>query len=93
MQLNVKLAALRDGKDGEYMSKEFDACHETARHHTVRNRPQQNGVPNHKGWKFYNPTTKRTAIPECAVFDERYFLGLKNWSSVPAFCSHLLPSF
>ena len=69
------------------------ACHEIARHHIVHNRPQQNGVPNHKGWKFYNPTTKRTAIPECAVFDERYFLGLKNWSSVPAFCSHLLPSF
>ena len=83
-----------DVKDGlKILDPSSSACHEIARHHIVHNRPQQNGVPKHKGWKFYNPTTKRTVIPECAVFDERYFLGLKNWSSVPAFCSHLLPSF
>ena len=37
----------------------------------------------YKGWKFYNPDTKRAIISERAVFDERYFPGLKGWSSVP----------
>ena len=32
----------------------------------------------YKGWKFYNPTTKKTIISERADFDERYFPGLKN---------------
>ena len=45
--------------------------------------------PDYKGWKFYNPDTKRTIISECAVFDEHYFSGLKNWSSVPL--HHSLP--
>ena len=27
----------------------------------------------YKGWKFYNPTTKKTMISERADFDERYF--------------------
>jgi hypothetical protein len=27
----------------------------------------------YKGWKFYNPTTKKTVICERADFDERYF--------------------
>ena len=27
----------------------------------------------YKGWKFYNPTSKRTVISERADFDERYF--------------------
>ena len=27
----------------------------------------------YKGWKFYNPTTKKTIISERADFDERYF--------------------
>ena len=27
----------------------------------------------YKGWKFYNPTSKRTLISERADFDERYF--------------------
>jgi hypothetical protein len=27
----------------------------------------------YKGWKFYNPTTKKTVIAERADFDERYF--------------------
>ncbi|KAF9219316.1 hypothetical protein BS17DRAFT_682449, partial [Gyrodon lividus] len=31
--------------------------------------------PGYKGWKFYNPTTKRTIICEHADFDERYFLA------------------
>ena len=44
-------------------------------------------TPDYKGWKFYNPTTKHTIISERAVFDERYFPGLKNWSSVPAYRS------
>ena len=36
------------------------------------------GYPDgYKGWMFYNPTTKRTVISECAEFDERYFPGLK----------------
>jgi hypothetical protein len=28
----------------------------------------------YKGWKFYNPTTKKTVIAERADFDERYLL-------------------
>ena len=46
-QLDVRVAALQDDKGGEYMSKEFEQfCieHGIARRHTVRNRPQQNGV-------------------------------------------------
>ena len=32
------------------------------------------GYPeDYKGWKFYNPTSKRTLISERANFDERYF--------------------
>jgi transposase InsO family protein len=46
-QLDCKIKALRDDKGGEYMSREFlkftDECG-IARQHTVRNRPQQNGV-------------------------------------------------
>ncbi len=44
-------------------------------------------LPDYKGWKFYNPATKRTVISERAVFDERYFPGLKNWSAVPSYRS------
>src|SRR6266702_3595397 len=43
----AKLGSLRDDKGGEYMSGEFEAfCteHGIQRQHTVRNRPQQNGV-------------------------------------------------
>src|SRR6266850_2477365 len=42
-----RLGGLRDDKGGEYMSREFDTfCidHGIQRQHTVRNRPQQNGV-------------------------------------------------
>ncbi len=41
------MGTLRDEKGGEYMSGEFEAfCteHGIQRQHTVRNRPQQNGV-------------------------------------------------
>ena len=32
------------------------------------------GYPDgYKGWKVYNPTSKRTLISERADFDERYF--------------------
>ena len=34
----------------------------------------------YKGWKFYNPTTKKAVICERADFDERYFLGRKESS-------------
>src|ERR1700677_4603218 len=43
----AKLGTLRDVKGGEYMSREFEVfCidHGIQRQHTVRNRPQQNGV-------------------------------------------------
>ena len=30
----------------------------------------------YKGWKFYNPTTKKVIISERAEFDERFFPGL-----------------
>ena len=46
-QLDLRIAALQDDKGAEYMSKEFEQfCieHGIARRHTVRNRPQQNGV-------------------------------------------------
>src|SRR5882757_11317555 len=37
------------------------------------------GYPDgYKGWKFYNPTTKKAVIAERADFDERYFLGRKE---------------
>ena len=41
------MGSLRDDKGGEYMSREFEAfCIDDGiqRQHTVRNRPQQNGV-------------------------------------------------
>lgn len=38
----------------------------------------------YKGWKFYNSVTKKAVISERVVFDERYFSGLKNWSSLPS---------
>ena len=46
-QTGEKIGALRDDKGGEYMSNEMEAfCIEQGieRQHTVRNRPQQNGV-------------------------------------------------
>jgi hypothetical protein len=45
--------------------------------------------PDYKGWKFYNSDTKRIIVSEHAVFDERYFPCLKNWSSVPLY--HTVP--
>jgi transposase InsO family protein len=37
------------------------------------------GYPDgYKGWKFYNPTTKKVVISERAEFDERYFPGLSR---------------
>jgi len=38
--------------------------------------------PDYKGWKFYNPATKKSVISDCAQFDECYFLGIKE--SVPS---------
>jgi hypothetical protein len=35
----------------------------------------------YKGWKFYNPTTKKTVIAERADYDERYFPLSKRLSS------------
>jgi hypothetical protein len=175
----AKLGTLRDDKGGEYISGEFEAfCidHGIQRQHTVRNRPQQNGVAErsnrtmeegvvsmlyesgmptafwgvalaafihtsnrfstsalpdktpheafygskpdlsrlrvwgctahvliqrdkrplgslgshmekcvflgypqgYKGWKFYNPVTKKVVISERADFDERYFMLQKH---------------
>ncbi|KAJ3489721.1 hypothetical protein NLI96_g1948 [Meripilus lineatus] len=200
---NLEIGALQDDKGGEYMSKEFDsfcADHGIVRRHTVRNRPQQNGVaerfnrllnesittmlaesnlpmqfwgealatfihihnrcstsslpnttpfemwegskpdlshlrvwgctayvhvqkdkrssslgshmekcvfigypPGYKGWKFYNPTTRKSVISERAEFDERYYPGLKQFStpssllllepSTPATATSHSPSF
>ncbi|EKM73251.1 hypothetical protein AGABI1DRAFT_135226 [Agaricus bisporus var. burnettii JB137-S8] len=41
----------------------------------------------YKGWKFYNPVTKRTMISERADFDERYFPGTSKaqLEAVPSF--------
>lgn len=186
-QLNQRIGVLWDDKGGEYMSSEMEAfciAEGIERQHSVRNRPQQNGVaerfnrvlaegitamlseaglpssfwgealsslvhvvnrcptsslphstpfeafygckpdvshlriwgclayvhvqkdkrgslgshmekaifigypPGYKGWKFYNPATKKVVISERAVFDERYFPGLKNWSNIPIFRTH-----
>lgn len=175
-----KIKALQDDKGGEYMSTEFQKFCDSegiVRRHTVRNRPQQNGVAEranrtmsddisamlaesnlppqfwgeclaaqvhvwnrlpisavqgstpyelwhgrkpdvshlrvwgcttyvhiqkdqrkqfgshmqkcifigypegYKGWKFYNPETKKVIISERAEFDERYFPGLKGEKS------------
>ena len=35
----------------------------------------------YKGWKFYNPITKKAIISERAEFDERFFPGLKKSTS------------
>ena len=32
----------------------------------------------YKGWKFYNPTTRKVVMSERADFDERYYPGLKR---------------
>ena len=178
-QTGCSIKALREDKGGEYMSREFDdfcAEHGIQRQHSVRARPQQNGVAecanrtmeqgiicmlhqaglplsfwgealaafihvwnrtptsvvpgktpheaffgtkpdvsmlrvwgcvayvhiqkdkrdwgglgshmekcifigyphDYKGWKFYNPTTKKSVVSERAQFDERYFLGIKD---------------
>ena len=40
------------------------------------------GYPDgYKGWRFYNPSTKRIVISERAIFDERCQPGLKDWNS------------
>ena len=39
----------------------------------------------YKGWKFYNPHTKRIIISERAEFDERVFPGLKQFTSHDAY--------
>lgn len=35
----------------------------------------------YKGWRFYNPVSKRIIISERAMFDERYQPGLKDWNA------------
>jgi hypothetical protein len=37
----------------------------------------------YKGWRFYNPTTKKFIISERAEFDERYFPGLSQKAPMP----------
>jgi hypothetical protein len=46
--------------------------------------------PEYKGWKFYNPITKKFIISECAEFDEHYFPGLTKSSNTAPI--QLLPS-
>lgn len=41
-----------------------------------------------QGLEIYKPVTKKAVISERVVFDERYFPGLKNWSSLPSNRSH-----
>jgi len=41
------------------------------------------GYPSgYKGWRFYNPVTKKFIISERAIFDERSFPGLKGTTPV-----------
>ena len=44
-----------------------------------------------KGWKFYNPTTRKVVISERAEFDERFFPGLKSNANTPSMPS-LVPA-
>ncbi|KAJ3474116.1 hypothetical protein NLI96_g12644 [Meripilus lineatus] len=37
--------------------------------------------PGYKGWKFYNPATRKSVISERAEFYERYYPGLKQFST------------
>ena len=40
------------------------------------------GYPNkYKGWRFYNPLTKRVIICEHVVFDERYLPEVNDWNA------------
>lgn len=42
------------------------------------------GYPqDYKGWRFYNPVTRRFIISERAEFDERYYPGLKRTNTGP----------
>jgi hypothetical protein len=43
----------------------------------------------YKGWRFYNPTTKKVIITERADFDERY-MPLKPYTLVWRVCTYLL---
>ena len=36
----------------------------------------------YKGWKFYNPSTKKYIISERAEFDERIFPGLAKYTPI-----------
>jgi hypothetical protein len=47
--------------------------------------------PGYKGWKFYNPVTKRVIISERAEFDERYFPFKKDMMGPPSFSLAPLP--
>ena len=38
----------------------------------------------YKGWKFYNPVTKKLVISERADFDEHYFMLLRHSAPPPA---------
>ena len=41
------------------------------------------GYPSgYKGWKFYNPTTQKYLISECAEFDECIFPGLAKYKAL-----------
>ena len=43
------------------------------------------GYPDgYKGWKFYNPTTRKVVISERAEFDERFYPGLRKSISSPS---------
>src|SRR3954470_2294375 len=52
------------------------------------------GYPDgYKGWKFFNPLTRRTVISERADSDERYFPALKSHSQVVSTAPHTVNSF
>ena len=75
-----RLGSLRDDKGGEYMSREFEAfCidHGIQRQHTVRNRPQQNGV-----------AERANRTMEEGVISMLYESGMP-----PSFWGEALPSF
>ncbi|GJE85702.1 hypothetical protein PsYK624_017810 [Phanerochaete sordida] len=47
--------------------------------------------PGYKGWKFYNPSTKKEIISERAIVDEWYLPGLKNWLNSVSSAAYWVP--
>ena len=90
---NLEIGALQDDKGGKYMPKEFDtfcADHGIVRRHTVRNRPQQNGVAERFNRLLGERITTMLAESHLPLqFWEEVFLSTTGLLPLP--CLTLLP--